>query len=71
MKKIVEYTMLGFLSISVIIINIIGVIFVYETIMQVLTVGVTVIIGEVLVTIFCSLLVLCLDSIVWYAFLNK
>lgn len=71
MKKILEHIMIGFLSISVASVNILGVIFVYETIMQVLTMGVTAIIGEVLVTVFCSLLVLCLDSIVWYAFLNK
>lgn len=71
MKKMLEYIMIGFLSISVVSVNILGVIFVYETIMQVLTMGVTAIIGEVLVTIFCSLLILCLDSIVWYAFLNK
>ena len=71
MKKIVEYIMIGFLSISVISINIMSVIFIYETITQVLNRGLTAVILEVLVTLFCSLLVLCLDSIAWYAFLNK
>lgn len=71
MNKILEYMMIGFLSISVVVVNILIVIFAYETIMQVLNRGLTDIMGEVLVTVFCWLLVLCLDSVVLYAFLNK
>lgn len=71
MKKIVDYIMIVAVSMLTMSLNLMSVIFSYETTMRILTMGVTDNIGEMLVTSFWWLLVLCLDSVVAYAFFKQ
>lgn len=71
MKKIVNYIMIGAVSILTISLNIMSVILSYETIMQIINLGLANSIGAILVTSFWWLLVLCFDSVVAYAFFKQ